>query len=121
VWKIESIEECKTPSYDKFIFSHPVTNVTKSLLTVDFEARQEYEKWQTRLFLTYKFFLLMVWLLYMVNEGKDIALSFTWILRFPSESNFTHADPVTAELEETPRDDTTGRTVYKIKAISLRQ
>eukprot|EP00928_Gymnodinium_smaydae_P019785 TRINITY_DN17615_c0_g1_i1.p1 TRINITY_DN17615_c0_g1~~TRINITY_DN17615_c0_g1_i1.p1 ORF type:complete len:692 (-),score=156.59 TRINITY_DN17615_c0_g1_i1:16-2091(-) len=120
VWKVVSIEECKAPDFEKYVFQHPVDESKKSLLTVNFEARKEYAKAQTPLFMMYKFSLILVWLLAMVNECKDVALTCTWMLRFPSAESLESQgkDAVEVDEEVTPRGSPSGTAQFTIKGVT---
>merc|ERR1719160_1733791 len=63
VWKIESQAECGSPSYSKFVFRHPKTDLRKSLLSVDYSVREEYELAQNKMFMLFKGILIFLWLL----------------------------------------------------------
>lgn len=114
VWTIESASQCGDKSYSGFVYEHPKTGVTKSLLKVDYAARQAYELSQTPLFLTYKTIIVFLWLLAMLVEFKDITQVVTWVLRYPSAEELERQgeEPVKAEEKED------GETQYTIQGIT---
>jgi len=102
-WKIVSTQECQKPEYAKFTKAHPVTEVTKSFLTVDYDARQSYETTKTPLFKTFLFIVLSLWALSMVYNFRQIAIVCVWVSIFPSskEAAKTGEPVVFLEDEET--------------------
>jgi len=114
VWKIESVSQCHAPTYEKFTFTNPgMTNVTKSLLAVDYEARQEFEKSKTALFQAYKTIIISLWFLSMLMEFKDQTIIFTWVMRFPDAREFGDD----AVLENINPEDPSEAT-YQIQGIT---
>jgi hypothetical protein len=111
VWKIASADQCKAPDYSKFVYTHPKSGVKKSLLEVDYEARQLYALSKTTIFQVYKNIIISLWLLAMLFELKDITIVFTWVLRFPAAAEFGE-DAVKAE------EDEDGNTTYTIQGIT---
>jgi hypothetical protein len=103
VWKIESEAQCGSPSYDKFTYVNPGNNVTKSLLSVDYQARQDYELSQTLGFRAYKAVILMLWLVGMSLEVREIYLILTLVGKYPDAEQFgddavlEEADPADPE------------------------
>jgi len=110
VWKIASADQCKAPSYSKFVYTHPKSGVKKSLLAVDYEARELYALSKTTLFQVYKNVIISLWLLAMLFELKDITIVFTWVLRFPGAAEFGE-DAVKSE------EDEEGNVTYTIQGI----
>lgn len=114
VWKIESVSQCHDPSYSKFTFTNPgMTNVTKSLLSVDYSARQDFEKSKTALFQMYKTIVISLWFLAMLMEFKDQTIIFTWVLRFPDAAEFGEEAVLENVNPENPEEAT-----YKIQGIT---
>jgi len=86
VWRKSSDNQCFDELYHKFIYKHPKTGQTKSLLEVDYKAVSDYEKGRNSyLFMTYKSIIILMFVLCMFVELKDIILVFSWVLTFPSE------------------------------------
>jgi len=110
VWKVASASQCKAPSFSKFVYENPGSGVKKSLLNVDYEAREAYAMSKTQTFQVYKCIIITLWLLAMLFELKDITIVYTWVLRFPSSKDFD--EPI---LEETDDD---GNTTYTIQGIT---
>lgn len=111
VWKISSAAQCKTPRFEKMVYEHPKTGVKKSMVSVDYDARQAYDLSKTQQFQVYKGIIIFLWLLAMLQEFKDITIAFTWVLRFPSADQFGDA----AVLRETNDD---GDDKYTIQGIT---
>jgi len=104
VWRIDSGQQCGDPEYEKFVYTHPASGVTKSLLMVDWSARQDFERAKTHIFLVYKGIIIFLWLLAMSKEFKDIIIVVTWVLRFPSAEDFGE-DAVKEEVDpDNPED-----------------
>lgn len=103
VWKIESEAQCGSPSYDKFTYNNPGNNVTKSLLSVDYQARQDYELSQTLLFRAFKGVILMLWMVGMALELREIYHILTLVGKYPDAAQFgdeaviEEADPADPE------------------------
>jgi len=85
-WKIESVQECQEPEYNKFDYTDPSDNKPKSLLAVDYEARENYEKAQTPIFLAYKGCIVFTWVLLCVSMLREIGKGMTWIMQLPTQS-----------------------------------
>jgi hypothetical protein len=88
VWRISSEDQCGDPGYSPFVYKNPGSGVVKSLLEVDFSAREDYELSQTLLFKTYKTIIIAMWIFAMVMEIKDIIIVFTFVARFPDAKEF---------------------------------
>eukprot|EP00928_Gymnodinium_smaydae_P007540 TRINITY_DN12701_c0_g1_i1.p1 TRINITY_DN12701_c0_g1~~TRINITY_DN12701_c0_g1_i1.p1 ORF type:complete len:605 (+),score=116.03 TRINITY_DN12701_c0_g1_i1:99-1913(+) len=87
VWKKESVDQCLEPDYDRFTFQHPVTGKNRSLLEVDYEARETYERFQTPRFFFYKSIMVSLWGLVMMHELKSLVALFKWLRHFPSDTD----------------------------------
>jgi len=111
VWKIASSAECGAQSFSKMVYKHPETGVAKSMLAVDYEARELYELSSTPLFMVYKTLVIGMWALAMLQELKDVVIGLTWCMKFPSADQFG-ADAV---KEEQTAD---GETKYVIQGIT---
>jgi len=44
VWRKTGASQCRGPQYSKMVYKHPVTGITKSMLKVDYVARQDYKR-----------------------------------------------------------------------------
>jgi hypothetical protein len=84
-WKIESVAQCRKPKFKQFVYAHPKTNNVKSLLEVDYKARQRFARAKTTLFKVYKGFIVGLYLLLLVSAIRDVWLIFAWIHGFPTE------------------------------------
>jgi hypothetical protein len=71
-----------------------VTNIAKSLLSVDYTARQDYETAKGYFFITYKTIIITLWILAMVFEAKGILLQVQWMITFPAPKNKDGSDCV---------------------------
>lgn len=80
-WKIESVQECKSPEFNSFVYKTPHTGVVKSLLEVDYQARQRYEVAKTTIFMTYKMCIVFIWILLVISQLRDVVKTLTWVLR----------------------------------------
>lgn len=87
-WKVESVDQCRSPEYEKFTYKGPGSSAPRSLLAVDYKARRLYARAQTPLFLCYKGVIICLWIFAMVYEFKQIVVHFTWVLRFPDAKEF---------------------------------
>lgn len=87
-WKIESVDQCGDAGYSKFVYTHPGTGVRKSLLAVDYSAREDYVKSQGVNFQIFKGIIIFSWLLVMLGELKEITVIVTWVWRFPDAAEF---------------------------------
>lgn len=97
VWKVASDTECQKKSYDKFVFTHPVSGEFKSLLSVDYMAVQRYRKISTPLFIVYKTVIIGLWIMAMIYELKMMVVVFTWLARWPGQ---TEGEPLAEEDED---------------------
>lgn len=104
VWKIESEGECGSPTYSKFVYRHPTTDVRKSLLAVDYSAREEYELAQNKLFMLFKGILIFTWLLAMLVEYREVVKIVTLCLRYP-EAEPLGEDAVIVEQDPSDPED----------------
>lgn len=112
VWKIESESQCGGPSYNKFTYINPGNNVTKSLLSVDYQARQDYELSQTLLFRAFKGVILMLWLVGMALELRECYLILTLVGKYPDAAQFGD-DAVIEEVDPADPEDLR----YRIQGI----
>merc|ERR1719375_1744747 len=103
-WKTTSTAQCGEPEYEKFVFTNPGSGVTKSLLEVDYSARQDFERSKTVLFKLFKGSIIFMWILAMVFEFKQIFVIATWVLRFPDATAFGE-DAVKEEPDPTDPGD----------------
>eukprot|EP00747_Dinoflagellata_sp_TGD_P193022 gnl/TRDRNA2_/TRDRNA2_58673_c0_seq1.p1 gnl/TRDRNA2_/TRDRNA2_58673_c0~~gnl/TRDRNA2_/TRDRNA2_58673_c0_seq1.p1 ORF type:complete len:572 (+),score=129.08 gnl/TRDRNA2_/TRDRNA2_58673_c0_seq1:97-1812(+) len=108
VWKKSAVAECKAPRYDPFVYTHPVTGTSKSMLAVDYEARKNYEEAKGTFFITYKCIIIGLWILAMVFEFKGIVLLLQFLATFASSKDGSDA---VEEVEEN------GEVMYKIKSM----
>jgi hypothetical protein len=113
VWKIESVQQCLDPSYSKFSYTNPASGVIKSLLEVDYQARQDYELSQTRGFQIYKGIILYLWLLAMLVEFREIVMIGTLTLKHPDAEQFGEEAVIE---EQDPADPEDCR--YRIQGIT---
>lgn len=84
-WKIESVVQCKKPKYSKFVYENPGNGVIKSLLSVDYKARQRYEMARTMMFNVYKSFIVGVWVLLIVSQLRGVVRDTAWAIFVPAE------------------------------------
>eukprot|EP00747_Dinoflagellata_sp_TGD_P212520 gnl/TRDRNA2_/TRDRNA2_85607_c1_seq1.p1 gnl/TRDRNA2_/TRDRNA2_85607_c1~~gnl/TRDRNA2_/TRDRNA2_85607_c1_seq1.p1 ORF type:complete len:561 (+),score=120.88 gnl/TRDRNA2_/TRDRNA2_85607_c1_seq1:247-1683(+) len=108
VWKKKAVEECKKPYFFPFVYTHPVTGDPKSMLSVDYEARRDYEMAQGPFFIMYKSFVVALWILSMVYEAKGLILIFNFLIVYPSSQDGSDA------VEEYEND---GSVKYKINKM----
>merc|ERR1719272_1603429 len=114
VWKIESKSECGDPTYSKFVYNHPTTDLRKSLLAVDYSMREEYELAQEPMFILFKGTLIFIWMLAMLVEVREIIKIMTLCLRFPSAEEFGD-DAVLVEQDPSDPEDVR----YRIQGLTL--
>merc|ERR1719247_1155213 len=91
VWKKSSVGECKAPKFDPFVYTHPVTGEAKSMLSVDYTAREDYATAKGSFFITYKSIIIGLWILSMVFEAKGIVLLLQWMLTYPASKDGSDA------------------------------
>jgi hypothetical protein len=113
VWKIASSGECGGHDYSKFKYKNPGTGLTKSLLEVDYSARQEYELAQEFWFRVFKGIVLLVWVMILFCEIKDIIKFMSLVLYFPSAEDFG-TDFVLVEQDPADPEDVR----YRLQGIS---
>jgi hypothetical protein len=113
VWKIESVQQCGEASFSKFSYTNPGSGVKKSLLTVDYQAREDYELGMTTLFNSYKAIILFMWLLAMLVEFREIVMIGTLALNYPDAEQFGE-DAVLEEHDPADPEDTR----FKIQGIT---
>lgn len=92
VWKVQSDEECGEKTFEKFVYEHPKTGASKSLLKVDYGARVQAEDVKQPQFILFKTLIILVWVMSMVNELKRLLEIFTWLLRFPGTEHCRERD-----------------------------
>jgi hypothetical protein len=85
-WKIESVQECKAPQFKKFVHEHPKSGSVKSLLAVDYEARQSYETAQTTVFVIYKICIIFLWMLLLVAQLREVFKTIAWVAQIRMQS-----------------------------------
>jgi len=85
-WKIESVQECQGPSFSQFVYEDPNSGSPKSLLQVDYNARQSYEVAQTLIFKTYKTIIIFLWILLIVHQLRDVCRTMGWAIQIPTAS-----------------------------------
>jgi len=112
-WKVQSQAECGSPSYSKFTYTNPGTQVTKSLLSVGYGAPEEYTLAQQPHFRVFKAIILFIWLLLMFCEFKEVWKILTVVLRYPDAAEFGE-DAVL--MEQDPSDPEDVR--YRIQGIT---
>jgi len=86
-WKIESVQECQEPKYNKFVYTDPSDGSIKSLLEVDYEARQDYEMAKTWVFRCYKFCITFIWFLLIASRIREVAKCVAWAWQLPAASD----------------------------------
>jgi hypothetical protein len=104
VWKLASDQECAKKTFSKFSYTSPRDEEDqKSLLSVDYKARKQYEKVNTGLFITYKTIIILIWIMAMVYELKMAIIVATWVCRFPGQAECDEEGKLMCSVEE---DDT---------------
>jgi len=115
VWRKSSEKQCLGTAFHQFDYKHPKTGKEKSLLQVDYLAVTDYEKGRrSMLFMTYKSIIILMFVLCVVMELKDILIVFTWLLTFPAEDpHFYHDHDEHGEHDDetvSPQQSPTGRS-----------
>jgi len=107
VWKKSSEDQCVGPSFNKVTYEHPTNGKSKSLLAVDYKARQDFKRdHKDTLFRIYKTCIVGIYLLAMLFELKAIIVFSTVVLMFPSAERLDpRMYPKGAVEEETDPDD----------------
>lgn len=113
VWRVTSRGECGEPQYSQFQYTNPGSGASKSLLSVDYGARAEYELAQNFMFMLFKAIIIFAWLLRMCVECKDVVKILTFCARMPDAEAFG-ANAVI--MEQDPSDPEDVR--YRIQAIT---
>jgi hypothetical protein len=91
-WKIESVVQCQRPKYKQFVYTHPSNGVTKSLLSVDYKARQRYARAQTPLFMIYKGCIVGLWILLITSFFREVLKISHWVVSFPEDIEHVEED-----------------------------
>mmetsp|Transcript_60402 Transcript_60402/g.194504 ORF Transcript_60402/g.194504 Transcript_60402/m.194504 type:complete len:679 (+) Transcript_60402:98-2134(+) len=113
VWRKSSEDQCLGAEFSKAVYEHPTTGRTKSMLTVDYQARKDYSRVdKSFLFFIYKSIIIGMFLLAMFAEIKDILNYFTWVLKFPSDTDFP-GNEIKAE-----KDEESEEVKYTIQGVS---
>jgi len=113
VWKKSSEDQCLGADFSKAVYTHPTSGITKSMLTVDYQARKDYSRVdKSFLFFIYKSIIIGMFLLAMFAEIKDILNYFTWVLKFPSDTDFP-GNEIKAE-----KDEESEEVKYTIQGVS---
>jgi len=86
-WKIESVQECGEPKYNKFVYTDPSDNSIKSLLEVDYEARRNYATAKTFVFRCYKFCITLIWFLLIASRIREVGKCVAWVCQLPQVSD----------------------------------
>jgi hypothetical protein len=115
VWKVSSTAECGAAEYSGFTYTNPGNNSTKSLLSVDYSSRVEYDFAQDMWFMSFKAIIIFLWLLMMSVDIKDVYKVMTFCARMPDASNFGQDAVI---VEQDPADPEDVR--YRIRAITRR-
>lgn len=85
VWKKSSKDQCYGSSFEKAVYKHKKTGQEKSLLLVNYDAASDYARADRSLnFSTYQGVVLIIYLLAMFIQVKEIVVIVTWVLKFPS-------------------------------------
>jgi hypothetical protein len=115
VWKKDSVQQCGAPEYEKYVYQHPAEDDIKSMLTVDFETRAQFERSMTPNFMLFKGCIIFLWLIAVTHELKQIIKRIAWVKHFP-DANDVEGDAV-EEIED-PTTLDPEEVAYRIKGIS---
>jgi len=77
-WKIESAVQCHRPKFRPFVYENPGDGTKKSLLEVDYKARQRFESAQSTIFMVYKGSICGVWILLIVSQLRGVLKVLSW-------------------------------------------
>lgn len=97
-WRIESEQECLNPSFSQFVYKDRNSGMPKSLLAVDYEAREMYETAQTVIFKLYKTSIIFLWILLVFSHLQEVGKTIHWVLQIPSPTQ-EELDNERAEVE----------------------
>jgi phage shock protein PspC (stress-responsive transcriptional regulator) len=109
VWKVKSNNECGKKSYNKIVYKHPSNGDFKSMVEVDYSARKNVAKQDTKLFKVYKTLIISLWVMAMVFELRKLIMYFAWVAMFPGISN---------ESDELEFDDEGNATIIGVSATN---
>jgi len=98
-WKIESVEECGEPKYKKFVYTDRSDGDIKSMLAVDYEARQDYEMSKTLIFKAYKWCIVFMWILLICSRLREVEKCAAWVWGLPPASAEDELDDQESELQ----------------------
>lgn len=127
VWKIAGDEQCGAKSYSKFVYEHPSGDVDtkKSLLAVDYEARESFEMSKSTTFKLYKCIIIFLWCLTMAFHLKECLIAITWLVRFPDAADFgsdavivSNQDEIDKAKEDCVQEEDWPEPSYKIQGIT---
>jgi len=116
-WKLETVQQCKSAKYHKFVYKNPASGVEKSLLEVDYKARQRYATAQTPIFLVYKGMICGIWMLLVLSQLRMVASKMVWVLTFPT---YEEPDAETQAMMNKKSRNFVERGAHKIVGISFR-
>lgn len=120
VWKKASAAQCRDSSYSKYVFEHPLSDNSKSMLVVDYAARKDYNRaGQSVVFLVYKTIIIAIFLLAMLGELKAIVLIAQWAVGYPSADEVPHSDPETRPPEDPTEKEEEAEEQKVIKGITM--
>jgi hypothetical protein len=114
VWRRSSEDQCGGADFSPMIYRHPSNGDYKSMLEVDYSARQDYHRADnSNLFVIYKSCIIGIYLLAMFVELRDISIIFLWVLKFEA-ANLNYEPAVKVELNKD------GEEEYEITGITTR-
>lgn len=114
VWKKSSVDQCMGDDFSTYVYTNPTTGTTKSMLTVDYVATQDYSRASgSVLFIVFKTIVIFLFFLAMWSDFKDIFAWLLWVMRFPAASAFGGE-----EVSKKVVSETTGDCSYEIQAVS---
>jgi hypothetical protein len=107
VWKKSSEDQCYGPGFQKFVYKHPVSGRTKSMLEVNYDATKDYQKARKSwLFFAYKACVIMVLFFTVFVDVKEIIPMLTFIMVYPSANELeSDGRPAIEVVQLDPDDD----------------
>jgi hypothetical protein len=118
VWKRSSEDQCYGPNFHKFVYEHPVSNRTKSMLEVSYDATKDYQKAQkSSLFAAYKACVILVLLFTVFADAKELIPMITFLMVYPSAREVESIGRKAVEVLQTDPDDDDD-VVYTVNGVT---
>jgi hypothetical protein len=117
VWKKSSQDQCYGAGYNGFVYEHPVSGRTKSMLAVDYDATKDYQKAErSGLFMMYKACVIMVLICSVFSDAKELVPLVSFVTAYPSEKQLADRNEEAVKVTVSAEDD--DDVTYEIRGIT---